>query len=499
MDEQPKGVDDLEPITFMLEKFGRTDLSFRILETFAKHAEHFPQYDNISKCYFKLKNYIEAIKYGEKALVVAPSPQHTYITRNNLINVYNHANLPEKALTYIKCNERIMPQDVEVQLEKAYSLYLLNRKPEAEEILHKALESKDIPEETRIKINFNLGTYYLYRDKFQEGLRHFILDGAKMKLWNTETIFNRNQDLDLPFWQGSPDVKHLIVYAEAGIGDEIINIRFMKHLKERGITPYWYAKWHGKATNDERKGLTELFQNNGFTVINDLTEVKKIPGVQWTYSMHLPIYLDLQYEDLWYGPYLKADDKFVEKWAKKLDDYAWDYLTYHSGFNPLPEELPKRLKIGIRWQGNPAYDHDLHRSYPVKQLYEAIVNDDWKKGLYRGDKNNYYYSLQRDHGLIELQDFPGISDLSGDLETIEDLFGALANLDVVITSCTSIAHAAASMGKKVIIMVPISAYYVWSHSGDQSPWYGDNVTLLRQERPRVWDEPIAKLKEILNG
>ena len=229
--------------------------------------------------------------------------------------------------------------------------------------------------------------------------------------------------------------------------------------------------------------------DNGFTVINDLTEVSKIPGVQWTYSMHLPIYLNLQYEDLWHGPYLKASEKSIEKWSKKLEDYAWDYLTYYSGFQPLPEELPDRLKIGIRWQGNPAYDHDLHRSYPVKQLYEAIGNN----------PNHYYYSLQRDHGLEELQDFPGISDLSKDLETMEDLFGALENLDIIITSCTSIAHAAASMGKSVIVLTPISAYYVWSHSGDQSPWYGDNVTLLRQQRPRVWDEPIARLKEILNG
>jgi tetratricopeptide (TPR) repeat protein len=382
----------------------------------------------------------------------------------------------------------ITPDNAEIQLEKAYAYYLLNRKPEAQEILENVLKNADISEETKIKINFNLGTYYLYQDRFQEGLRKFILDGAKMKLWNTETIFNRNEELDLPFWQGSPDVKHLIVYAEAGIGDEIINIRFMKHLKERGITPYWYAKWHGKATNDERKGLTQVFTNNGFTVINDLAEVSKIPGVQWTYSMHLPIYLDLQYEDLWDGPYLKADQTFVKKWSLKIYGYAWEQLTYYSGFKPLPDKLPKRLKIGIRWQGNPAYDHDLHRSYPIKQLYEAI-----------GNKDYYYYSLQRDHGLEELKDFPGISDLSSELETIEDLFGAIANLDIIITSCTSIAHAAASMGKRVIVMTPISAYYVWSHSGDKSPWYGDNVTLLRQQRPRVWDEPIAQLKEILNG
>jgi hypothetical protein len=54
------------------------------------------------------------------------------------------------------------------------------------------------------------------------------------------------------------------------------------------------------------------------------------------------------------------------------------------------------------------------------------------------------------------------------------------------------------MGKKVIVITPISAYYVWSHSTKQSPWYGDNVTLLRQQKPRVWDNPLEELKSIIH-
>ena len=32
--------------------------------------------------------------------------------------------------------------------------------------------------------------------------------------------------------------------------------------------------------------------------------------------------------------------------------------------------------IGIRWQGNPAYDHDLHRSYPLKQVLDLFDGKD---------------------------------------------------------------------------------------------------------------------------
>ena len=130
--DKAQGLSDLEPITLMLADLGRKDVSFQILETFAKVASNYGQYDNISKCYFKLKDYTTGIKYGEKALVVAPSPEHVYVTRNNLTNLYNHANYPEKAVTYIRCNEMITPKDPDIQLEKAYAYYLQNRKTEAQ-------------------------------------------------------------------------------------------------------------------------------------------------------------------------------------------------------------------------------------------------------------------------------------------------------------------------------------------------------------------------------
>jgi len=459
------GINDLEPFIMTLKNLGETKLAKQVVDVFAKNAFSFEQQDNVSKCYFKLKYYDDAIKHGEKALVQAHSPQLMYVTRFNLTNVYNHANYPEKALTYINANEKLIPNDPDLMLEKAYALFLSNKKFEAEKILHHVLENyKDLPEETIVKIKFNLGTYYLYHDEFQKGLRHFILDGAKMRLWNTETIFSRNKGLNLPFWEGSPDVKNLVVYAEAGSGDEIINIRFMKHLKERGINAYWYAVWHKELWKDERKGLLEIFKNSGFPVITKLEELKDIPDLKWTYSMHLPIYLNLEYKDLWEKPYISSSKEFDDK--HKLDG--------------------KSPRIGIRWQGSPAYDHDLHRSYPLKELYNVLEKID-----------GTFYSLQRDNGLDELKDCPKIIDLSDKLVSFQDTLGIIQNLDFVITSCTSIAHLAAASGKRVFVMVPISAYYVWSHSGDQSPWYGDHVTLIRQEKPRSWKEPIEKLKNIL--
>ena len=108
-----------------------------------------------------------------------------------------------------------------------------------------------------------------------------------------------------------------------------------------------------------------------------------------------------------------------------------------------------------------------------------------------------YISLQKDDGVEETSDFPNLIDLSNNLESIEDTFALISNLDFVITSCTSIAHMAASQGKKVFVFVPISTYYIWCHPTEKSPWYGDNVFVLRQQKPHSWAEPMQELKNLL--
>lgn len=440
-------MNDLEPLIITLKKLGEKPTAIQLLKTLEKHAVGFEQYDMLAKCFFKIKEYEAAIRNSEKTIILATSGRHLYISRMNLINVYNHANYPEKAMDLIEMVEITNPQDIDNKLEKAFSFFLLNEKDKAEEILRTELNNPNITEEIRTKIKFNLGTYELYRDKFQEGLSKFLFEGRKMDLWKKPL-------LPFKFWNGVEDIKgsKLIILAEAGIGDEFINVRFMNHLRKLGIDPIWYT---------ERSDLCRIFNDNGYPCV---TNVKNFSEVYWTHSMDIPIYLGLQYKDLWNGPYLKANSNFIAKHKLNND----------------------KFKIGLRWQGNPEYDQDLHRSIPIKDIIKTI-NFDCE-----------LHSLQKDNGLEEIENL-NIVDHSKDMETFEDTLGIIHNLDLVITSCTSVAHASAAMGKKTIIFTPISAYYVWSHSMDQSPWYGDNVKLLRQKKPRVWNEPVKELEDYLKN
>lgn len=439
-----------------LDNVKEREVAIDLLNVLAKHAKSFEQFDELSQSFFKLKLYEPAISLCEFANKSSKNKEQKHVSRCNLINLYNHANYPEKAMELIEEIEDEFPDDIDNQLEKAFSLFLLNRKDEAEQVLLTHLNDKNLSEEIRTKINFNLGTYCLYRDEFIKGLSLFLLEGQKLNFWRSPSTPTM---LKYKFWQGESVApgKTILLHAEAGIGDEFINIRFIKHLKNLGMNPVWYS---------DRKDLVDIFNENGYTAS---TSLKDIPsGSLWTYPMSLPVYLNLEYKDLWDGPYLKSVKEFDSK-------YEWMNNT-------------NKLKIGVRWQGNPMYDQDLHRSVLLKDIMETLVNIDAD-----------IYSLQRDTGLDELDFYPNIKDMSKEMDSFSDTLSIINNLDLIITSCTSIAHAAAAMGKRTIILTPISAYYTWSHSTKQSPWYGDNVTLLRQTTPRKWEEPFSELKQIMKS
>lgn len=444
----------LEELSNYLIKHNEKDQAISLLTTLEKHAWTFEEYDDLARVLFKIKRYSDSIRNAENALICAYTNEKMWAARCNLINVYNHANYPELAMKYIKQCEHSIPDDLDNLLEKAFSYFLLNEKDKAEEILLRCLDHSNITETMRTKLLFNLGTYCLYRDEFQKGMRLFLLEGKKLDYW-------QKAKLPFKFWEGGifPG-KTLILFAEAGIGDEIINIRFMKIIEQFGMIPIWLT---------DRKDLKEIFNYNGFRTISSIKELDKELDPQdilWTYPMSLPVYLNLQYKDLWKGSYLRSLPDYDKKFSRMKES--------------------KKLKIGLRWQGNPEYDQDLHRSIPLEDLYNKIASDDIE-----------FYSLQKDNGLEELNNFEHkIKDLSKEMEKFGDTLSIINNCDIIITSCTSIAHAAAALGKRTFIFVPISAYYIYCNTfKDKTPWYSDNVTILRQVKNKCWKEPIQELSK----
>ena len=142
------------------------------------------------------------------------------------------------------------------------------------------------------------------------------------------------------------------------------------------------------------------------------------------------------------------------------------------------------LKVGIRWAGNPEFEHHQHRRFNPQPLFDL-----------HKISNVTLYSLQRDEDLVDGLPF---ADLRDQMKTWEDTASIIQELDLVITSCTSIAHLAGALGKETWVIVPILPYYAWAVNNEKSVWY-NTVSIFRQTIYDNWDFPLTsihnKLKE----
>ena len=175
----------LELVTKTLYSFEEKELTIKVLQAFGKRAETFEQHNDVAKIFFEIKDFTNAILYGEKALKLAKSKEEIYITTKNLINAYNQNNYPEKSITQIEKLKKQNPQDTELLLEETFAYSALNQKEKSEKLLFNLLKYK-LPEEIERKAYHNLSGHYFRKDDLKTGLQHFLKAGEVEAYKNKE-------------------------------------------------------------------------------------------------------------------------------------------------------------------------------------------------------------------------------------------------------------------------------------------------------------------------
>ena len=67
-------------------------------------------------------------------------------------------------------------------------------------------------------------------------------------------------------------------------------------------------------------------------------------------------------------------------------------------------------------------------------------------------------------------------------------------LDLVITTDTSIAHLAGSLGTQTWLLLPKVSDWRWLNSKDETIWY-DNVRIYRQKVQGDWSEVFSRVEK----
>ena len=319
------------------------------------------------------------------------------------------------------------PQLLDLQLEAA----LHGRLDEAEAFCALADPSDD-------RAAFNAGWYALRRGRLQEGMA-LIDRGRECGLVGSPPPSSQ------PIWDGRRlRGETVLLNLEGGLGDQICWTRIARDIVARG--------GHCVAAGDP--GLAPLLSRA--EGVSAFVESRVAGGVYhqfWVPGMSGVRALGLEFAGVDGTPFL-----------------------------PCPStRRPSggRLRVGLRWAGNPAFEHEQHRRFDPTPLFDLPDVD--------------LVSLQRDDDTRATVP-PHVRQPS--LATWEGTASVIAGLDLVISSCTSVAHLAAAMGKPVWLIVPVLPYYLWALPGDTTPWY-NSVRLFRQESFGDWTAPLNAIREAL--
>lgn len=271
--------------------------------------------------------------------------------------------------------------------------------------------------------------------------------------------------LSRPLWSGKEDLtgKTIFVHFEQGLGDTLQFCRYLGRLHELGATVVFQP----------HPPLVQLLKESGIKA-KLVDNSREIPEFDYHCPlMSLPMAFSTTLSTIPNDtPYLGVSQKRVAKWRSRIN--------------------PKTFNIGINWQGAKS-KVDLGRSFPVA-LFEPVSK--------LADIN--LYSLQRFDGEEQLESLPmGMRvERFGDSFDSEGAFldtaGVMKNLELVITSDTSIAHLAGGLGCPVWLILKKGAEWRWMLNRDTSPWY-PSMRLFRQTSSGDWESVFAAVEEALKN
>jgi hypothetical protein len=273
-----------------------------------------------------------------------------------------------------------------------------------------------------------------------------------------------------PQWQGESLVgKSILVWPEQGLGDSLQFCRYVPMLKALG------AAQVSVACAPTQQRLFETLAGADLVIpLNGQGRIERHD--YWCLMMSLPLRFSTTVKTIPSRvPYLHAQKDEVAQWQARLPAGA--------------------LKVGLVWAGNPRADQassnalDQRRSLNARSFVPLL-----------GTPGVTFVSLQMgDSTRPQIADLPPALrpvDPMDDVRDFADTAAIVANLDLVITVDTSMAHLVGALGKPVWVLSRYDACWRWFRDREDSPWY-PGARIFRQTQPNAWDDVLRRVEQAL--
>jgi len=279
-----------------------------------------------------------------------------------------------------------------------------------------------------------------------------------------------------PPWDGSdPAERSLFVYAEQGVGDEVMYASSIPLLVERAercvvqcdprLADLFKRSFpSAQIVGAPREENPELLRSLG--KIDAQVAAGSLPMLLQIGTPDSPVT----------APYLRPDPNKVTVWRRRF------------------ASLGGRANVGIAWRSlgdvkeRAARTIALERWEPILQAPEVnFVNVQY------GPTSQEVASVRERSGVAihDWEDLDRFKDLDG-------LAAQLAALDLVITIDNSTAHLAGAVGTPTWILLPFVPDWRWMLNVTATPWY-PHTRLVRQRSRGEWNDVIERVADALLG
>jgi len=280
--------------------------------------------------------------------------------------------------------------------------------------------------------------------------------------WRTGHFLRQRRRFPQPLWRGEPLAgARILLHAEQGLGDTLQFVRYVPLVAQRG----------GNVTLEIQPRLHRLLA--AFPGARQvLRRGEALPEFDWQCPLlSLPLASATELGTIPASiPYIRPDPVLASRWGKRL--------------------AANSLRIGLVWAGSHTFPHERWRGVALK-LLEPLI----------GIPGATFYSLQMGPAATQIKDLaPGVPliDLQDQQEDMADTAAIVANLALVISVDTSVAHLAGAMGKPVWVLLHKSPDWRWLLDREDSPWY-PSARLFRQAELGNWQDVIARVEKELRA
>ncbi len=281
------------------------------------------------------------------------------------------------------------------------------------------------------------------------------------------------RDFPYPRWQGEPLAgKRILVYAEQGLGDEIMFASCVPDLLQ--LAAHCVIECNTRLATLFRHSFPQAHVH-GADKSDNHDWLARLPPIDFQVAIgSLPQYLRRARAGFptRHG-YLTADAQRGGHWRTQL-------------------AAASALRVGIAWRGGTLRSRQFTRSTALPQWLPVLRS-----------AGAAFYALQYGDIAVELEEMRvqsgvTVTHLGSAVDDLDELAAIIGALELVVSVDNTVAHLAGALGRPVWTLLPCSPEWRYPRQGEPMPWY-PSMRLYHRARGESWEPVMRRVAEHLAG